>query len=329
MIGVIGSGSWATAIIKVLLEKQDRKVCWWVRRDQVRDALARDGRNPSHLSDVSIDISRVCLSGDLADVVSRCSHIILVIPSAYIASVLDTLPQSSYAGKYFVSAIKGAVPQYSTSVSMYLETRLGVPAENICVVSGPTHAEEVVRELPAFLAVASTNMDLAEEVRKMLDCSYMRTVVTKDIVEVEIAGLMKNVYAIGAGICQGVGYGDNLTAVYVTAAYAEMLTMARSYNSDQKHEMALYCYLGDLMVTCWSQHSRNRRLGYLLSKGMPIEDIFAELGTIPEGYYSAKIVHQHHEALNGALPLAEAVYRVLYDGSHAQTEMERIISYYL
>lgn len=329
MIGVIGSGSWATAIIKVLLEERQREVCWWVRRDEVREAIARNHRNPSHLSDVVLDTSRIVLSGDLADVVRRCSHLILVIPSAHIASVLDTLPPAAYVGKRFVSAIKGAVPEYSTSVSMYLQTRLGVPAADVCVVSGPTHAEEVVRELPAFLAVASSNMALAEEVRTMLNCSYMRTVTTEDIVAVEIAGLMKNVYAIGAGLCQGVGYGDNLTAVYVTAAYAEMLSMARSVTPGQRHDMALYCYLGDLMVTCWSEHSRNRRLGYLLGKSHPIDWIFNELGTVPEGYYSAAIVHQYHEALQGTLPLAEAVYRVLYEGSRAQVEMERVISFYL
>lgn len=329
MIGVIGSGSWATAIVKVLLEQPQCEVCWWVRRDEVREALASDRHNPSHLPEVEIDTSRIRLSGNLAEVVGLCSHLILVIPSAHIASVLDTLEPSAYVGKRFISAIKGAVPKYSTSVSMYLESQLGVPASDICVVSGPTHAEEVVRELPAFLAVASSNLALAEDVRAMLDCSYMRSIVTEDIVGVELAGLMKNVYAIGAGLCQGVGYGDNLTAVYVTAAYAEMLTTTRIITPGQSHDMALYCYLGDLMVTCWSQHSRNRRLGFLLGKGMPVDDIFGELGTVPEGYYSARIVHQYHEQLQGCLPLAEAVYRVLYEGSHAQTEMERVISFYL
>ena len=329
MIGVIGSGSWATAIIKVLLETRDRELYWWVRRDEVRNAIADSGHNPSHLSDASLDISRIHLSGDLAEVVARCSHLVLAIPSAYIASVLDTLPPAAYSGKRFVSAIKGAVPEYSTSVSMYLHSRLSIPVGDICVISGPTHAEEVVRELPAFLAVASENMALANEVRSMLDCAYMRAVTTEDIVGVEIAGLMKNVYAIGAGLCQGVGFGDNLTAVYVTAAYAEMLASARMLSSDRSHDMALYCYLGDLMVTCWSEHSRNRRLGYLLGKEVPMERVFDTLGTVPEGYYSARIVHQHHQSLQGALPLAEAVYRILYEGSHAHTEMQRVISFYL
>lgn len=326
MIGVIGSGDWATAIIKILQEDPTQGVYWWVRRAEAREALCATGRNPDHLSDIVLDLKRLNITGDLAEVVARCSHLVLAIPSAFIASVLDTLPPSAYKGKKFVSAIKGAVPEMATSVSFYLEKSLGVLPENICVISGPTHAEEVCRQMPTFLAVASSNMHLAKEVESLLECSYLHTLSTEDIMGVEVAGLMKNVYAIGAGICQGVGYGDNLTAVYVTTAYREMLTVARSRRPDAEFDMAMYCYLGDLMVTCWSQHSRNRRLGYLLGKGMEKEAIFKQLGTIPEGYYSARIVHQFLSELHHLLPLSEAVYRVLYEGSTAQSEMERIIN---
>lgn len=329
MIGVIGSGSWATAIVKILLEEPSRKVCWWVRREEVREALVHDHHNPMHLPGVKIDTDRIFITGDLAEAVECCSHLILAIPSAHIASVLSQLPKEAYIGKRFVSAIKGAVPEYSTSVSLHLVNQLDIPRENVCVVSGPSHAEEVGISRPTFLAVASSNMELASEVESLLACDYLRTVKTDDIVGVEIAGLMKNVYAIGAGLCQGVGYGDNLTAVYVTTAYGEMRLAGKTISPGENHDMAMYCYLGDLMVTCWSEHSRNRRLGYLLGKGKPIDSIFDELGTVPEGYYSARIVHQYHAAMHDSLPLAEAVYRVLYEGSTAQSEMERVISLYL
>ena len=329
MIGIIGSGSWATAIVKILLEEPTREVGWWVRRDEVREALARDHRNPHHISSTVLDMSRVHLTGDLAALVRDCSHLVLAIPSAHIASVLSLLPREAYEGKFFISAIKGAVPELATSVSMYLESQLGVPAENVCVISGPTHAEEVSQGRPTFLAVASRNAALSAEVEAMMTCDYMHTVQTDDVVGVELAGLMKNIYSIGAGLCQGVGYGDNMTAVYVTAAYGELQIVAHNLAPNQHHDMALYCYLGDLMVTCWSEHSRNRRLGYLLGKGMPIEQVFKEIGVVPEGYYSARIVHQYTEALRAQLPLAEAVYRVLYEGSTAENEMERVVKYYL
>ena len=326
MIGVIGSGDWATAIIKILQENPTRRVVWWVRRQEVREALQSTGRNPNHLSGIRLDASRLIVTGDLSEVLDLCSHLVLAIPSAFIASVLDTLPPSAYQGKKFISAIKGAVPELANSVSFYLESRLCVPPENICVISGPTHAEEVCRQMPTFLAVASSNMDLAREVEQLLECSYMHTLCTENIVGVEVAGLMKNIYAIGAGICQGVGYGDNMTAVYVTMAYREMVTAARNIQSGAEYDMAMYCYLGDLMVTCWSEHSRNRRLGYLLGKGQDKDSIFRQLGTTPEGYYSARIVHDFLSRLHHLLPLSEAVYRVLYQGSTAHSEMERIIS---
>ena len=326
MIGVIGSGDWATAIIKILQEDPSRKVCWWVRRAEVREALLTNGHNLDHLPDVKFDLGRLNVSGDLAEVVAQCSHLVLAIPSAFIASVLNSLPPSAYVGKKFVSAIKGAVPEVANSVSYYLEHCLKVPKNDICVISGPTHAEEVCRQMPTFLAVASSNLKLAKEVEDLLECSYLHTLSTENIVGVEVAGLMKNIYAIGAGICQGVGYGDNMTAVYVTTAYREMVTATRNLQLGAEYDMAMYCYLGDLMVTCWSQHSRNRRLGYLLGKGMDKDEIFKQLGTTPEGYYSARIVHQFLSELHHLLPLSEAVYRVLYEGSTAQSEMERIIS---
>ncbi len=326
MIGVIGSGDWATAIVKILQEDTTREVAWWVRRDEVREAILRTGYNPNHLPDTKLDTGRLNVSGNLAEVVDRCSHLVLAIPSAFIASVLNTLPPSAYAGRKLVSAIKGAVPEVANSVSYYLEHCLGVPQDSICVISGPTHAEEVCQRMPTFLAVASSNIALANEVESLLECSYLHTLCTENIVGVEVAGLMKNIYAIGAGICQGVGYGDNMTAVYVTTAYREMVTTARNLQLGAEYDMAMYCYLGDLMVTCWSQHSRNRRLGYLLGKGMAKEEIFKQMGTTPEGYYSARIVHQFLSKLHHLLPLSEAVYRVLYEGSTAQSEMERIIN---
>lgn len=326
MIGVIGSGDWATAIIKILQEEPSRTVGWWVRRSELCEAIKRTGRNPEHLSYTRFDKNRLTVTGDLAALVEQCSHLVLAIPSAFIASVLDQLPPEAYAGKKFVSAIKGAVPEVANSVSYYLEHNLKVPAENICVISGPTHAEEVCRKMPTFLAVASSNIELAREVERLLECRYLHTLATENIIGVEVAGLMKNIYAIGAGICQGVGYGDNMTAVYVTMAYREMVSTARSLQQGIEYDMAMYCYLGDLMVTCWSQHSRNRRLGYMLGKGLAKEQIFKDLGTTPEGYYSARIVHQFLSELHHLLPLSEAVYRVLYEGSTAQSEMERIIS---
>ena len=326
MIGIIGSGSWATAIIKILLEKADREIVWWVRRAEMREALQRDSRNPSHLQEVELDMSRIHLSGDVDEVAAKCDVIILAIPSAHVATVLGYCPAEAFAGRRFVSAVKGAVPDTANTVSQYLEHELAIPAKNICVISGPTHAEEVCMGRPTFLTVASVNQRFAAEVKEMLSCSYMHLYCIGDIAGVEITGLMKNIYAIGAGLCQGTGYGDNLTAVYVATAYRELRRLLEHYLPDPQRDPAQQCYLGDLMVTCWSQHSRNRRLGMLLGQGVSLYDAVKQIGIVPEGYYSARIAHEHLTSEHACTPLCDAVYRILYEGSTPQVELERVIN---
>lgn len=326
MIGVIGSGTWATAIVKILLEQPDRKVNWWVRSDEVRDGIARDGRNPRYLPFVQLDNSRLNLSGDLAQVVAESDYLFLVTPSAYIASVLETLPKTAYKGKKFISAIKGVIPDKRTSVSVYLETTFKVKKKDICVISGPTHAEEASRSMPTFLTMASTNLNLATEVEELMRCPYLHTTHTTDIWVVERIGLLKNVYAICAGMCQGLGYGDNLNAVMVSAAMREVGQLTRTVGN-LSNCVTDYWYLGDLMVTCWSHHSRNRRLGEEVAKGKALEDIFSEMGMIAEGYFSARNYHELGLMTGKVdeMPIVEAVYHILYENADPKTEIDYLI----
>ncbi len=323
---MIGSGSWATAIVKILLEEEDRKVNWWVRSDDVRDSLQRQGRNPRHLPGVRLDNSRLNISGDLAQVVADSDYLFLVTPSAYIADVLEQLPRSAYKGKKIISAIKGVLPKRRTSVSIYLENTMKVKRNDICVISGPTHAEEAGRGMPTFLTMASNSPTLAIEVEQMMRCPYLHTTHTTDILAVERVGLTKNIYAIAAGICQGLGYGDNLNAVMVSAAMRELTNLIRVYPSVNRN-IADNCYLGDLMVTCWSHHSRNRRMGEMLAKGEKLDDIFAKMGTIPEGYFSAHNLHELSLMIgrNDDMPIVEAVYRILYEEADPKTEIDFLI----
>lgn len=328
MIGVIGSGTWATAIVKILLEQEDRTVNWWVRSDEVRDGLERDGRNPKYLPSVQLNQKRLNLSGDLAKVVAQSDYLFLVTPSAYIATVLETLPKSAYKGKKFISAIKGIIPDKRTSVSVYLETTFKIKKNDICVISGPTHAEEAGHGMPTFLTMASNSPTLAIEVEQMMRCPYLHTTHTTDIWVVERIGLTKNIYAICAGMCQGLGYGDNLNAVMVSAAMRETSRLTRLY-STQSVPITDNWYLGDMMVTCWSKHSRNRRLGEEVAKGKKLEDIFAEMGMIAEGYFSAKNYHELGLMTGKVdeMPIVEAVYHVLYEGADPKTEIDNLIEH--
>ena len=326
MIGVIGSGTWATAIVKILLEQEDRQINWWVRSDEVRKGLQRDGRNPKYLPDVQFDTTRLNISGDLSKVVAESEYLFLVIPSAHIANVLDQLPKASYKGKKFISAIKGVIPDKRVSVSVYLENMLKIKRNNICVISGPTHAEEASRCMPTFLTMASYSPTLAIEVEQMMRCSYLHTTHSTDIWFLERVGLLKNIYAICSGICQGLGYGDNLNAVMVSAAVRELSKLTRLFNVSTTN-VTENCYLGDLMVTCWSRHSRNRRLGEAIAKGQRLEEIFAEMGMVAEGYYSSKNYHELGMMTGriDEMPIAEAVYRILYEEADPKTEIDNLI----
>lgn len=326
MIGIIGSGTWATAIVKILLEQPDRHINWWVRSPEIREGIARDGHNPKYLASVDLDASRLHVSGDLSQVVAESEYLFLVTPSAYIAQVLEQLPRAAYKGKKFISATKGIIPDKKMSVSVYLESVFKIKKNDICVISGPTHAEEVGRGMPTFLTMASNSPTLAIEVEQLMQCSYLHTSHTTDIWIVERLGLLKNIYAIAAGICQGLGYGDNLNAVMVSAAMRELNRHTKNYTSTS-FNTADNCYLGDLMVTCWSHHSRNRRLGEAIAQGKDLDTIFREMGMIAEGYFSAKNYHELG-LLTGKgdeMPIVEAVYRVLYENSDPKTEIDTLI----
>ena len=327
MIGMIGSGSWATALVKILLERDGREVNWWVRGEETKEKILRDGHNPRHLPEAKLDASRLHVSTNLADVIAASSHLLLAIPSAYVHQVLSVLPKDVFRGKKITSAVKGSIPDCVTSVSIYLQEHFGVSIDDICVASGPSHAEEVCHEMPTFLTLASSNKALADEMAAMLQCRYLHTNTTVDIDGVERCGLMKNIYAIAAGICQGLSDGDNLNAVLTAAAMREMHNLLDHNLPFADRNIYDSYYMGDLVVTCWSRHSRNRALGEAVAKGEHPADVFARTGSVAEGYYSVKNLHMlamKHNAQH-VVPIAEAIYSILYEGADPKTTMENLI----
>lgn len=328
MIGIIGGGSWATAIVKILQEDKTREIGWWVRSADTRDGLTKNGRNPRHLSSVRLDSSRLHITNDLNELLQSHDILLLAVPSAYLHSVLSMVPAEAYAGKRVISAVKGTIPDCCTSVSHYLENDLGIDRNDICVVSGPSHAEEVAAEMPTFVTMASHNTAFANEVADLFRCNYCHTSATDDIDGIEHCVLAKNIYAIAAGICQGLGYGDNLNAVLTSAALHEIGAQLAKYLPHEGRRIEDYSYLGDLMVTCWSGHSRNRALGLAVATGKRPQTVFARTGSVAEGYYSVKNMHTIYERLgdSNSIPIAEAVYRILYEGANARKEMEYLIN---
>ena len=327
MIAVIGSGSWATALVKILQENSPQRVNWWTRSKAAADGIAATGRNPLHLSEVQLDPTRLWVSDDLQTVVDASDMLLLAVPSAYIDKVLSTLGSGSLKGHRIVSAIKGTLPDCCMSVSQYIEQTFGVAPDDICVVSGPSHAEEVAHCMPTYLTAASRNEALARQVADRLRCHYIVTSVSTDIDGVERCGLAKNIYAIAAGIGSGLGYGDNLNAVLTAGAIREIDAIIEKGIPYPGRNILDNCYLGDLIVTCWSRHSRNRALGEAVAQGEKPEEVFARTGSIAEGYYSVKNMHRIAKSLETTdrIPIAETVYRILYKGADPRQEMEKLI----
>lgn len=316
MIGVIGSGSWATALVKILLEKKSQTLNWWVRDDATRQSLVTEGHNPRHLATASIDTSRTNISTNLATVVATSDLLLLALPAAYVADTLGQLPADTYRGHRFISAVKGFVPQEAMSVSQYLEHKFLIPSSDICVVSGPSHAEEVVEKQPTFLTIASRNRQLADDVAQMLRCPYIHTSTFDEVTCLELCGLAKNVYAIAAGIAIGCGYGDNLLAVLTTAAARELQGLIPVTVPTTQ-------FLGDLMVTCFSRHSRNRALGEALARGTSADEHFKHTRMVAEGFHSADVMHRL--SLPAPTPIADAVYRILHESTNPKLELEHLI----
>lgn len=309
-IGILGAGSWATALVKILCENQ-HPVHWFIRNDDIRHHLAKNGHNPRYLSSVSFHPSQLNLSGDIEEVISKSDVILVAIPAAFIKSTLAHLPETIFEGKQVVSAVKGMIPEDNLILAEYFNKYFDVPYSSFGVISGPCHAEEVALEKLSYLTMASQDKGLAELLTQLFHCRYIHTAASDDIYGTEYAAVLKNIYALAAGICNGLGYGDNFQAVLISSAIKEMETFIKAVhpiNRDIKDS----AYLGDLLVTAYSQFSRNRTFGNMIGKGYSVKSAQLEMNMIAEGYYAAACIHHVNQSLKAEIPIAQAVYNILY-----------------
>ena len=318
MIGVLGSGSWATAVSKLLLEQTD-KICWYVREPEIRRSLSTHGRNRRYLGEVSFDPSRLILCREAQEVVEQCDTVYLIIPTAFLHGVMQTIDVDSMRQCNWVSGIKGFVPETDEIVTDYLQHVYQIPAQHLAVISGPTHAEEVARERLTFITAASFNPNLADHVRQQIRCRYTNVSVSNDIRGIQYATALKNIYAVAAGIVTGMGYGDNLLAVMVSNAIAEMhnflTTLLPSNQLTIRSPQQLIPYVGDLLVTCYSQFSRNRTFGAMIGRGYSVKSAQLEMSMIAEGYYAVNSLEKIRTSLNLDMTVAQSVYQVLYQNA--------------
>ena len=318
-IAIIGGGSWATALAKIVLTHED-SINWYIRRiDQIED-FKRLGHNPSYLTGVHFDVSHIQFSSDINKVTRESDILIFVTPSPYLKAQLKKL-KTKLANKFVVIAIKGIVPDENMIISTYFNRVLDVPMENIAVVSGPCHAEEVALERLSYLTIGCRDEEKAELFAKKLNTFYIKTSVSNDVDGIEYASVLKNVYAIAAGICTGLKYGDNFQAVLLSNAIQEMerfLSVIHPIPRDIDKSV----YLGDLLVTGYSNFSRNRVFGTMIGRGYSVKTAQIEMAMVAEGYYGTKCMKEINEHFHVNTPILDAVYNILYKRVPPMTEIK-------
>lgn len=321
-IAVLGSGSWATAIVKIATQTHT-KVYWWVREQEIVQAVESFGHNPLYLRSCELDRERIIVSSDLKMIVSKATDIILVIPAAFVAGSLQSLCPKDFEEKRIICATKGIIPQTNQIVADYIRDYFNVRDENQAVISGPSHAEEIAQERLTYLTVGSCNDEFAKQVAEGLKCRFVKTTTSSDIRGIEYGAVMKNIYALAAGIARGAGYGDNFVAVLIANAAQEMGAFL-AVAAPQERDTNRFVYLGDLLVTAYSQHSRNRTFGQMIGQGYSVKSAQLEMAMVAEGYYAAECIDKANRSIGVSLPIARAVYEILYEGKSADEEFKRL-----
>lgn len=321
-IGVLGGGSWATALIKILTQNVD-KINWWIRNYRDIEYIQQFGHNPRYLSSARMDTNKVVLSHDLEHVVKMSDVLVVGIPSAFLHTTLSSLPPDLLKKKKIISAIKGMIPEFHAIPARYYHKQWGVPYDHISIITGPCHAEEVAMEKLSYLTVAAENTTFAEWVAEKIRCRFIKATVSDDLFGTELSAIMKNIYALGAGICHGLGYGDNFQAVFIANSIQEIERFIDAVNPIHR-DVKTSAYLGDLLVTAYSQFSRNRTFGSMIGKGYSVKAAQLELNMTAEGYYAVKSIVEVNKKFNVEIPICMAVYRVLYENISPWVEIQLI-----
>jgi glycerol-3-phosphate dehydrogenase (NAD(P)+) len=321
---VIGGGSWATAIVKMLTENNNT-VIWYMRNSEAIAHIKEVFHNPNYLSAVSFDLQYLKLTDQIDEALNGAQCIVFAIPSAFLVTEMAK-STIDLKGKIIFSAIKGIVPETGKIVGEHFNETYGVPLEQIGVITGPCHAEEVALERLSFLTIACADLATASQMAKALQSSYIKTKISDDIIGAEYAAVLKNIYAIAAGIAHGLGYGDNFQAVLMSNAIREMKRFIKQVHK-MKRNINDTAYLGDLLVTGYSVFSRNRMFGNMIGKGYTVKSATIEMNMVAEGYYASKSAFKIMEKKekNVKTPIVNAVYGILYENKNPKNTFKKLI----
>jgi len=325
-ICILGGGTWGTALAKMVLMNQ-KQINWFIRRDDQIEGFYKLGHNPNYLSNVKFNLAQITFYSNIEKAIKDSDTVIIAIPSPYVKQYFRRVWNSTFRGKFIVSALKGIIPNDNMVMSEFLADNFKIPLENIGVLSGPCHAEEVALERLSFLTVSSKDEVKAKLLAEAISSRILKTRVSNDVVGVELASVLKNIYAIAAGICQGLLYGDNFQAVLMSNCADEMARFLNGVIPIERN-ITEQQYLGDMLVTGYSQFSRNRTLGTMIGKGYSVRTAQLEMEMIAEGYYGAKCIHELNARFKVDIPIARTVYQILYEKLQPQAAIRKLIDYF-
>ncbi|WP_172798139.1 NAD(P)H-dependent glycerol-3-phosphate dehydrogenase [Pontibacter akesuensis] len=319
-VAVLGGGSWATALVKILSENK-AEVNWWMRNRNDVQHLKEYRHNPRYLSQVSFDLKYVLPSDDIKAVVAASDWVILAVPAAFVQLALADLPEDAFHGKVLISAIKGMIPKENILITDFMERKYHVPNSHQLIIAGPCHAEEVALEKQSYLTIGSHDMPTAERFCELLRNRYVKANPLDDLDGIEYCAVIKNVIALACGIARGLNYGDNFQAVLVSNAMFEIERFLDGIMPIHR-DLSGSAYLGDLLVTAYSQFSRNRTFGNMIGRGYTVKSAQVEMNMVAEGYYAVQSIHQLNQKLQVDMPITKAVYHVLYERISPTMEFE-------
>ncbi len=322
---VLGNGSWSSALAKILTDNKIN-INWWMRSEDAVQHLNEHAHNPNYLTSVEYDMEYILPTTDLVTAVKDGEIILIGIPSAYVPDVFQTLDGDAFESKKVLSATKGLIGDEHELMNHYLRNRTALKKENYFCITGPCHAEEVASEKLSYLTFGGYDASYTEQIASYFKTHYMHTVCSADVKGIQYAAVLKNIYALGAGIAHGLDYGDNFQSVYITNCFAELQNFMDVMATEQQHHYNTSAYLGDLLVTCYSLHSRNRAFGNYIGKGYSVKATKLEMNMEAEGYFASRGIIELNKKGNISMPIAEAVYKILHDKKSSKKQFKKLES---
>lgn len=320
-VAILGSGSWATALAKIILSNVE-EINWYIRKQETIDEFIENRRNPNHLEWAYFDTTKIYFSTNINEVIDLSDTIVLAIPSPYVKACLDEI-SIDISHKKIISAVKGMIPDENILITDYLHDHYGIPKEQLGIIAGPCHAEEIALERLSYLTIGCTDINQAKTWSELFTNKYVHITPSNDVVGLEYSSVMKNIYAIAAGMCTSLRYGDNFQAVLLTNAMHEIMRFAQA-TSDIPRDITNSGYLGDVLVTAYSNFSRNRQFGQMIGMGYSVKAAQTEMEMIAEGYYGTKAIYMVNKKYGVDLPIVDAMYQILYNRKSPKTTIKEL-----